>query len=335
MTPWKKIVHFVDKLHLHAWDVKFDWGVDSFDSKEKGSPEEILKKIASNAVAHGDDFFSFKVPSDFKLEENMLSFTSPAVYQGQHEKNKTAYAKVFPAKNSKGRAVVVVPFWRAGSKSFISLCKALPFFGITAVRLTLPYHEERGTDKNWKYGNDLVSGNIGLTIQAVRQAVIDVRAIIYWLKENGYPRIGLFGSSIGSCIAFLASVHEPSVKSVFGIHMSSFFGDVVWRGISTKHIQQCLEPHTTLSDLHNFWSVISPFCYVKNLKGRDSKHSFIVGTYDLTFPYDLTEKVFEEYDRHHIPYSKKVLPVGHFTLRYGPFKYWMFALILKHFKSTL
>ena len=294
-----------------------------------------MKKIAKDAIARGDDFFSFKIPSDFKLKDDELSFTSPAVYKGQNEKNKVAYAKIFPAKNNKGRVVVVVPYWRAESKSFISLCKALPYFGITAVRLTLPYHEARGVDENWKYENNLVSGNIGLTIQAVRQATLDLRAIVYWLKKNGYPRIGLFGSSIGSCIAFLTGVHEPDVKSIFCLHMSSFFGDVVWRGISTKHIRRCLEPHTTLSDLHNFWSAVSPFYYVKKLRGSEQKHSFVVGKYDVTFPYDLTEKVFEEYDRHNIPYSKKVLPVGHFTLRYNPFKYWIFAMIIKHFKSTL
>ena len=55
-----------------------------------------------------------------------------------------------------------------------------------------------------------VSANIGRTIDATRQAVIDVRSCYDWLQQRGYTDLGIVGTSLGSCYAFLATAHDPS-----------------------------------------------------------------------------------------------------------------------------
>ena len=48
-----------------------------------------------------------------------------------------------------------------------------------------------------------------------RQAVIDVRSSIDWLESQGYESIGICGTSLGSCYAFLASTHDQTFLSSF------------------------------------------------------------------------------------------------------------------------
>ena len=57
-----------------------------------------------------------------------------------------------------------------------------------------------------------VSSNVARTVHATRQAVIDVRSAADWLEQQGYESIGLVGTSLGSCYAFLASTHDSRLK---------------------------------------------------------------------------------------------------------------------------
>src|SRR2546426_122884 len=44
------------------------------------------------------------------------------------------------------------------------------------------------------------------------RSVLDTRAAVRWLKQQGVERIGILGTSIGSCIAFLAFAHDPDIN---------------------------------------------------------------------------------------------------------------------------
>ena len=53
---------------------------------------------------------------------------------------------------------------------------------------------------------------VARTIDATRQAVIDVRSCVDWLEQENYESIGIVGTSLGSCYAFLASTHDPRLR---------------------------------------------------------------------------------------------------------------------------
>ena len=57
---------------------------------------------------------------------------------------------------------------------------------------------------------------------------------------------------IGSCTAFLTFVHEPAIDVGVFNHVSGYFADVVWQGISTHHVRQGIETHLTLDELREF-----------------------------------------------------------------------------------
>src|SRR5205814_8417020 len=112
-----------------------------------------------------------------------------------------------------------------------------------------------------------VSSNIGRTLAAIRQAVLDSRRAADWLFARGFKRVGILGTSVGSCIGFLTFTHDERFSIGAFIHVSSFFADVVWNGLSTKHVRKSLETAVDLEQLRFLWSPISPFPFIKKLAG--------------------------------------------------------------------
>src|SRR5260370_33398771 len=55
----------------------------------------------------------------------------------------------------------------------------------------------------------IVSANVARTVQVCRQAVLDARRAIRWLARQGYERIGILGTGLGSLLALLTTTDEP------------------------------------------------------------------------------------------------------------------------------
>ena len=93
----------------------------------------------------------------------------------------------------------------------MALCEGISKLGISVLRLSLPYHDRR-MPPELSHADYAVSANIGRTIDAGRQAVIDVRSCLDWLEMQGYTEFGIVGTSLGSCYAFLTSSHDARLK---------------------------------------------------------------------------------------------------------------------------
>jgi dienelactone hydrolase len=165
----------------------------------------------------------------------------------------------------------------------------------------------------------IVSANIARTIQVCRQAVLDARRAIAWLAEQGFERIGILGTSLGSCLAMLTTAHEPLISVQALNHVSPRFADVVWRGISTRHVRQGLDGHIDLELLQNLWRPISPSSYFDRV--RHARTLLVYARYDLTFPVDLSREVVDEFRQRDLQHQVTVLPCGHYSTGSAPFKF--------------
>lgn len=252
----------------------FEWGVEwthawpfvngNFPQTESHSVHQrYLHELNEHIVQNSDEFFSYEAPTDFRLERRQvelfatrsnpqneakyreqqaefLRFSSPV--KSPYEENNLANARWFPAPEKKKtkRAVVVMPHWNSDAISHNALCRAFNWFGISALRLSMPYHDIR-RPKEITRADYAVSANVGRTIDAARQAVIDVRCCLDWLAQQGYSEFGILGTSLGSCYAFLASAHDERLRVNVFNHASTYFADVVWIGQSTRHIRAGVE----------------------------------------------------------------------------------------------
>ncbi|MFN0171441.1 MAG: alpha/beta hydrolase family protein [Bryobacteraceae bacterium] len=307
----------------------FEWGLEwtaawpcSRRLPQNGhGPEEYLRLLNREAIRTSDEFFGYRVPADFRLREYehgpFVEFTSP-VRTPFHENN-TVYGHWFPAKDSK-KAVVVLPHWNSHAGQHVGLCKGLQKLGLSTLRISLPYHDYR-MPAELQRADYAVSSNIGRTLDATRQAVIDVRCCFDWLQSRGFERIGMVGTSLGSCYAFLVGSHDERPAVNVYNHCSTTFGDVVWTGLSTRHIRESLEGVIGQDALREAWSAISPVSYIERYAARRKKSLFIYTSYDTTFIPELSRDVLGKIAARGIEHRVVELPCGHYTMGETPFKF--------------
>ncbi len=337
---------------FHAWERQlasvtkdrvvrsFEWGLDWMPQNGHAAtapPQAIVADWVSAVMADTDAFFapgstdSYVLASASAGGDRLLTFSS--ALETPHPDNNTVYARLFTAKPRQGArpraAVVVLPQWNADPGGHVGLCRLLAMNGMTALRLTMPYHDQRMPPELGR-ADYIVSANVARTLQVCRQAVMDARRAIAWLAGEGYDRIGILGTSLGSCLSLLTTAHEPLIRAQALNHISPHFADVVWRGLSTRHVREGLDGHIDLESLRSLWKPISPWWYLDRL--RDRRSLLVYARYDLTFPVDLSEDLVREFARRGVPHEVAVLRRGHYSSGKTPFKFmdgWILTRFLK------
>ena len=318
------VFHFWERRLAYATTDRvvrdFDWGLDWIP----GGTD--LHEWVSAVMADTDRFFTPPPTTDYALGaaspdgDRVLTF--PTAFPTPHEANNTVYCRYFKAGSRNGApraAVLVLPQWNADYNGHRGLCRLLNWNGLSALRLSLPYHHQRMPGELHR-ADYIVSSNVARTVQVCRQAVLDARRAIAWLASQGYERIGILGTSLGSCLALLTTAHEPLIRAEALNHISPHFADVVWRGLSTEHVRAGLDGHIDLDSLRALWKPISPRWYLDRL--RDRQTLLVYAKYDLTFPVDLSEDLVREFGEQNVPHEVAILPCGHYSTGKSPFKYW-------------
>ena len=295
----------------------FEWGLEWIEADPAaGDPGGIFREYSRDSIQRSEEFFSYRRPSDFALDGTHLSFTSPLV--SSHPENNRVHAQYFPARRRGGRAVLVLPQWNADETGHANLCRLLNRLGISALRMSLAYHDRR-MPAGLERAEFHVSNNVGRTIHAARQSVVDSRACLDWLEARGYSRLGILGTSLGSCIAFIVAAHDRRIKAGVFNHVSAYFGDVVWTGLATQHVQQGFGDALTQDELREYWAIISPAAYVDRLAGGDMQSLLIWARHDTTFLPEYSRQFIAEFQKRGYRHQAACLPCGHYTLGQFPF----------------
>jgi pimeloyl-ACP methyl ester carboxylesterase len=316
----------------------FEWGLDWIsDLQPDRAPADVLSEWVTSVMADTDGFFTPPPCADYQVREGdggAHHLVFPSALETPHRENNWVYCSIFPAAPARAdgsrAAVLVLPQWNSDPGGHTGLCRLLAWNGLTALRLSLPYHDRRMPPELTR-ADYIVSSNVVRTLQVCRQAVLDARRAIAWLDAQGYDRIGILGTSLGSCLALLTTAHEPLIRAEALNHISPHFADVVWRGISTRHVRQGLDGHIELDLLRALWRPISPRMYLERV--RDRKTLLVYARYDLTFPVDLSEDLVREFRERRIPHEVAVLPCGHYSTGKAPFKFvdgWILTRFLKN-----
>ena len=296
----------------------FEWGLEHIGGQaDEPDPRGFLNQWVESTLARSDEWFATTPANDYRLADGVLNFSS--AIESPWPANNLVHARFFPARNS-GPAVVLLPNWNAKWDGQLNLCHWLNRLGITVLRLSLPYHDRRAVPGHER-ADYLVGPNIGLTLQANRQAVTDARRCLRWLGERGYTRLGILGTSIGSSISFITLAHEPALRAGAFLHVSTYFGDVVRTGMTTMHVWESLRTKVSPDELRRFWAPISPFPYIERVKHSRKRCLMVSGRYDPTFWPEFSEQILETLRTNGVQHETLVLPCGHYSLELPPFSY--------------
>jgi hypothetical protein len=320
---------------LHGRDTNrkslpFEWGLEHLGLNSNGNSVAALRDYVSRALNDSPAFYASGPAPRYEFNGGILKFAS--ALETPYPENNTVYGRVF--ESGRDLAVVVLPQWNCKWDGQVTLCRVFQRAGISSVRLSMPYHHHR-KPAHLERAEYVVSSNIGRTISASRQAVLDARRTADWLLDRGYRRVGIVGTSIGSCIGFLTFAHDERFSTGVFIHVSSFFADVVWNGLSTSHVRKSLEGCIDLEQLRFLWSPISPYPFIKRLQGSERKFLMLSGRFDPTFLPSLSQQAYDEFDRCAVPYQLKWIPCGHYTMGEFPFSAMVGYRIVRFLKSCL
>ncbi|MGH9617920.1 MAG: hypothetical protein ACRD28_14365, partial [Acidobacteriaceae bacterium] len=340
---------------------------DALASGDQAQLHAAMLAVNESIIADSEAFYGYVTPTDFRLEERhpqlfptnvrpetlrrdarlkrlaaegklptaqFLRFTSPL--RTPYPENDRANARWYPAPQKKQagkpkQAIVVMPQWNADAFSHNALCMLFNRFGISALRLSKPFHDIR-RPAELERSDYAVSSNIGRTLAACRQAVVDIRSCLDWLEQQGYEQFGVLGTSLGSCYGFIASAHDARLRVNAFNHASLWTGDVVWTGQSTRHVRAaCEQAGLTHNDLVQLWSGASPMAYMDRFAGLAPKQKnprwpkklarVVYAPYDLTFLREFSEGVLREFRLRGVNFDSKILPCGHYTTGETPYKY--------------
>jgi hypothetical protein len=294
------------------------WPCSARQPRNGHEPEAYISLLSEAAAQNSDEFYGYVPPTDFQLSRDTLRFTSPAVTP--YPENNAVHARWFPAPNRNGKAVIVLPHWNAKHNEHVGLAQGLQFLGLSALRISLPYHDAR-MPAELERADYAVSANIARTVHATRQAVVDIRSCVDWLEARGYRKIGIIGTSLGSCYAFLASAHDARIAANVYNMFSLYFAEPVWTGLTTRHIRQGMEGAIDLERLRRVWAAITPANFVDTYARYHKKSLFIYADYDTTFLPAYSRAMLEEVRLRNLDHEAVVLPCGHYTMGRSPFRY--------------
>lgn len=113
--------------------------------------------------------------------------------------------------------------------------------GVDIVHVALPFHGRRKPRSALFSGEFFWTADLVRSVEGVRQAVCDVRAVLGWLRERGYAQIGATGISLGGAIAMLLACVGPAPDYVAPIVAHLQLEDAVERAPILWRMKRDLE----------------------------------------------------------------------------------------------
>ena len=295
-----------------------------FDSKlcfpEADDAKTIADFIASAEIATTDPAY-FDLPKEddphFERAGEWLKF--PSAVSADTDVNNTVWAKIT---ESKGRDQVLIVFhhWNATSRNR-QLASFFAKQGTTVIEMAMPYHLERSRI-GATYADHMLSPNLGRTLQSVRQAVLDGRKLIQWLKAEGYDDIAVLGMSLGSWVAGLVAAHDTAVSKAALFLTAGGLGDMVWTGRATRHIRESLAPTINQSDLRRAWSPIDLETYAQKFARPGLTLQIVLGKRDTVVVPELSHNLLACLRAAGADPHVLELNCGHYSLAMPPYIIW-------------
>jgi hypothetical protein len=307
-----------------------EWGA-SLAFKE--APQDVglaaFQRLVLEHCNRADEFYSSPRASrdDFAFDGELLTFSS--AISTETPESDLVRARVIESRRRRA-AVVVLPHWSAPTWAYYGFIRHFARLGLTAVEVALPYHGER-TREGSLIADHFLSANLGRTIRSVRQAVVDTKDIVTWLRQRGHEHVAVIGLSLGSCIAGLVGAHDPRVRCAALLLTAGDFAEVTWTGRATQHIRRAVETKITLDQLRSVWSIISTETFARELARPNYSTLIISGTRDTVVRPYLTRRFVEQLKDCDANFGWMRLGCGHYSLARAPFSVLAFVRLLYFF----
>jgi hypothetical protein len=144
------------------------------------------------------------------------AFHFPSLIETSCPNNNTVHGRLYRCgEDWRDRAaVILVHGWdyELGYRvQFPYLARRLCKLGVNTAMLELPYHCQR-RPRGRGVVRDFISNDMECLFQAIQQSIADIRALTHWLCEQGCPKVGLWGISLGAWLGGLVACADDKTS---------------------------------------------------------------------------------------------------------------------------
>jgi dienelactone hydrolase len=217
--------------------------------------------------------FPYEMSLKFELKEcaidvYRLQFPSPV--KSPHPENNTVYAEYYrPRKQGPVPGVIVLDVTGGDQTLSRSIATYLAQKGIAGLFVQMAYYGPRRPPNSRVR---LLSTDLKLTADAVRQTVLDLRCAAAWLAsrpEIDDQRLGIMGTSLGSLVGSLTAEMEPRFRRVAILLGGGGFVDAFWEDPRAKPYRTAFELlGGSKEKIAKILSPLDPLTCAANLKDR-------------------------------------------------------------------
>lgn len=273
-----------------------------------GVPNSVPKLSDRETFYHAPKInFSFDF-QEYSKGYRIGTFEGKSVISTNYPSNDKITGEAF-IKDEDGPHVIFVHGWRAESFDQVkkifhkSITKDL---GWNMYYFTLPYHFQREPSQSLYSGEFMISANIKRSLAAIRQAIVDLRCFIQWIKENKKGPVVIVGISLGGFITNLLATVESKIDVLTSIFYSNRLSYSIWNTLPGKYIKADLEHYDVeYEDLIRYWEITDPSKALPKVKKKNVL--LISAQHDRYVHIEDTDYLWESWGKP----TRYVYPCGH------------------------
>jgi hypothetical protein len=196
---------------------------------------------------------------DRQVLRKRFAFASPA--KSQIERNDTVRGYWYsPLKGDVRASMVFLHAWKTTTlRSIQGLAGAAVERGCEVYIPAQPYHAWRRPRLTYS-GMPFLSPDLDRTLKAMRQAVLDVRALIAWVRQREAGPLILAGVDLGGLVAALTATLQEGIDGLVIIAAHEQLSDMLWDGRADRgRFREALcRAGVDKDQVDEAWSVLDP-----------------------------------------------------------------------------
>jgi pimeloyl-ACP methyl ester carboxylesterase len=217
---------------------------------------------------------------DFRRDgPDTISWRSPAHSVARFPMNGRVSVRLFPVRREAPTVIMLHSLMSASDAGYRIWARRFNALDWNAAFMHLPFHYSRRPPGHLN-GELCFTADLVLTGDTLRQAVVEIRQLLEWLRGESSLEFGLLGTSYGGWLAALVAALEPDLRFLALLAPMVNGGHALYEGPSSWTIRGQLARaglERSLIDRHAHLS--SPLCAPP--AGDAAKRTLIVGgTFD-------------------------------------------------------
>jgi pimeloyl-ACP methyl ester carboxylesterase len=178
------------------------------------SPRDVAEKYfaACERQTRAEHFAPPAALEDFRFERpDTISWSSPAASGKEFPINGRARVLLYRVRSDAPTVIMLHALMSVSDLGYRQLARRFNSLGWNAAFVQLPFHYSR-RPRGHLNGELCFTADLLLTGDTLRQAVVEIRQLMGWLRAEGAREFGLLATSYGGWVGALVASLEPDLR---------------------------------------------------------------------------------------------------------------------------